>query len=132
MIEIRQGNAITVARTRRLSPNCHLLGISTELADLMIQMLVKARKEGIVRHLRDAVSTLGRIAGRLCLNSIANSAYFKFYSQSPAFKVPRSWTLWPPRNPKTPNRYCMTTTITSPPAWSIRSFPLYIKALPVK
>jgi len=40
-IEIRQGDAITVTRTRRLSPNCHLLGISTELAGLMIQMLVK-------------------------------------------------------------------------------------------
>ena len=92
MIEIRQGGAITVARTRRLSPNCHL-GISTILADLIIQMLVKARKEGIVRHLRNAVSTQRRTARRPCLNSIANSAYFKFYSQSLAFNVPLSWTL---------------------------------------
>jgi len=46
VIEIRQGDAITVTRTRRLSPNCHLLGVSTELADLIIQMLVKTRKEG--------------------------------------------------------------------------------------
>ena len=92
VIEIRQGGAITVARTLRLSPNCHL-GISTTLADLIIQMLVKARKEGIVRHLRDAVSTQQRTARRPCLNSIANSAYFKFYSQSLAFNVPLSWTL---------------------------------------
>ena len=33
-------------------------------------MLVKARKEGIVRHLRDAVSTQRRTARRPCLNSI--------------------------------------------------------------
>jgi len=58
--------------------------------------------------------------------------YFKFYSQSPAFEVPLSRTLWLPRNPKTLNRYCVTTTTASPPAWSIRSFPLYIQALPVK
>ena len=132
VIEIRQGDPITVTRTRRLSPNRHLLGISTELVDLMIHMLVKARKEGIVRHWRDAVSTQGRTARRLCPNSLTNSTCFKFYSQSPAFEVPLSWTLWPPRNPKTPTRYCMTTTIASPPAWSIRSFPLYMQALPVK
>jgi len=92
VIEIKQGDAIilSVTRTRRFSPNCHLLGVSTELADLMIQMLVKARKEGIVRHLRDAVSTEGRTAGRLCLNSMTNSTHFRLYLQSPAFRVPLS------------------------------------------
>jgi len=57
VVEIRQGDATTVTHTRRLSPNCHLLGISTKLGDQIIQTLVKARKEDIVRHLRDAVST---------------------------------------------------------------------------
>ena len=93
VVEIRQGDATTVTRICRLFPNCHLLGISTELGDWMIQTLVKARKEDIVRYLRDAVSTQGRTARRLCLSSITNSAYFKFYSQSPVFKVPLSWTL---------------------------------------
>jgi len=40
VIEIRQGDPITVTRTSRLSPNRHLLGISTELADLMILFVV--------------------------------------------------------------------------------------------
>ena len=40
VIEIRQGDPITVTRTHRLSPNRHLLGISTELADLMILLVV--------------------------------------------------------------------------------------------
>ena len=92
VIQIRQGDAITVTHTRRLSPHCHLLGISTKL-NLIIQMLVKTRNEGIARHLRDAVSHQRRIARRPCLSSIANSAYFKFYSQSLAFNVPLSWTL---------------------------------------
>ena len=40
VIEIRQEDAITVTRTCRLSPNRHLLGISTELADLMILLVI--------------------------------------------------------------------------------------------
>jgi len=40
VIEIRQGDPITVTRTRRLSPNRHLLGTATELADLMILLVV--------------------------------------------------------------------------------------------
>ena len=68
VIEIGQGDPITVTRARRLSPNRHLLGISTELADLMILFVVFV------------------------------------YSQSPAFGVPLSRTLWPPRNPKALNR----------------------------
>jgi len=60
VVEIRQGDVTTVTCTRRLSLNCHLLGISTKLGDWMIQMLVKARKEDIVRHLCNAISTQGR------------------------------------------------------------------------
>jgi len=40
VIEIRQEDAIIVTRTYRLSPNRHLLGISTELADLMILLVI--------------------------------------------------------------------------------------------
>jgi len=36
----------SVIRTRRLSPNCHLVGISSKLTDLIIQRLPQVRKEG--------------------------------------------------------------------------------------
>jgi len=40
VIEIRQEDVITVTRTCRLFLNHHLLGISTELADLMILLVI--------------------------------------------------------------------------------------------
>ena len=40
VIEIRQGDPITVTRTRRLSQNRRLLEISTELAGPMILLVI--------------------------------------------------------------------------------------------
>ena len=123
----------SVIRTRRLSPNCHLVGISSKLTDLIIQRLPQVRKEGNHKALtwRCIHWRANCWSSSFELNVLSRSGGV-LYLQSPAFRVPLSWIFWPLRNPKTPNRYCMTTTITSPPAWSIRSFPLYINALPVK